>query len=123
MGFKRRVPTAPFDEAVEVLLARIRREFGGRPVVVEKRMFGGVAFLVRGHMSCGVTREGNLMVRVGAQAYDYALAQPHARPMDFTGRPLTGFVYVGPEGVATDAGLRRWVFMGFEFAASLPPKT
>lgn len=84
-------------------------------------MFGGLAFLVNGHMCCGVTA-GDLMVRVGSDLHERALKRPHARPMDFTGRPLRGFVYVAREGCRTAAQLKGWVKLGLDFALSLPPK-
>jgi TfoX/Sxy family transcriptional regulator of competence genes len=87
----------------------------------EKKMFGGLAFMVDGHMSCGVVND-TLMVRVGPQLYEHALAQPHAREMDFTGKPLRGFVYVEPEGFESDAALAFWVKLGLDFVRSLPPK-
>jgi len=84
-------------------------------------MFGGVAFLVRGNMCCGVV--GNdLMVRVGADGYKDALARPHVREMDFTGRPLKGMVYVSAIGVRTAKQLQSWVDRGAQFAKSLPAK-
>lgn len=84
-------------------------------------MFGGLAFLVRGHMACGIVGH-MLMVRTGPEAYSRALTQPHTREMDFTGRALTGFVYVVPEGLERDEVLGEWVRQGADFAASLPPK-
>jgi TfoX/Sxy family transcriptional regulator of competence genes len=89
--------------------------------VGEKRMFGGLAFLERGLMVVGVSG-GSLMARVGPAAHPDALAQPHARPMDFTGRPMTGYVYVDPAGLASDADLRRWVDRCRRFVATLPAK-
>jgi TfoX/Sxy family transcriptional regulator of competence genes len=79
-------------------------------------MFGGLAFMVDGHMACGVLRD-ELIVRVGAES-DAALADPHARPFDFTGRPSRGMVYVAPSGVATDADLERWVARGIASVGS-----
>lgn len=87
----------------------------------ERRMFGGIAFMVRGHMTVGVTAD-NLMVRVGPDAHAEALKQPHARPMDFTGRPMKGFVYIDPPGYADDESLAAWVGRGVSYAMSLPPK-
>lgn len=84
-------------------------------------MFGGLAFMVRGHMTVGVRNE-DLMVRVGRDAHADALAQPHARPMDFTGRPLEGFVYVGSAGLEADDDLEEWIGRGLSFAESQPPK-
>jgi TfoX/Sxy family transcriptional regulator of competence genes len=94
-----------FDEGVA---ARIRKALKGKRSVEEKRMFGGIAFMVRGHMCVGVTNR-DLMARVGADAYADALAQPHAREMDFTGSPLKGYVYVSEKGIATPATLQAWV--------------
>ena len=105
----------------EELAERIRRALAGRQGVSEKRMFGGIAFMLRGNMCCGIVRD-QLMVRVGPERYDDALARPHARPMDFTGRAMKGMVYVGPEGLRSDADLNAWLRRGVEFAATLPPK-
>jgi hypothetical protein len=101
----------------EQLAARIRRCLAGRRDVVEKKMFGGLCFMVGGAMCCGLTKT-DFMVRVGPERYEDALAQPHARPMDFTGRPLKGMVYVGPEGTRTDVALARWVRRGLEFLSA-----
>jgi len=79
----------------EKLAARVRKVLAGRTDVVEKKMFGGLCFMVNGAMCCGLTKT-DLMVRFGPVQYDDALAEPHARPMDFTGRPLAGMVYVAP---------------------------
>lgn len=84
-------------------------------------MFGGIAFLVGGHMCVGTAR-GELMVRTGPDRFEEALARPHARPMDFTGRPMRGFVFVAATGFASDEALAGWVRLGVEFAESLPPK-
>lgn len=105
----------------EDLARRLRKSFDDVDDVVEKQMFGGLAFLVAGHMSCGVVGE-TLMVRVGPEVYASALAEPHAREMDFTGRSLRGFVYVDPEGLCTDAELGVWVRRSLDFVLSLPPK-
>ena len=105
----------------EKLAERLRGILAGKPGVDEKKMFGGLAFLLDGKMFCGVIKD-NLMARVGPDDYEQAIREPHARPMDFTGRPLTGFVYVGPKGHAEDASLERWIRRGAEFAASLPAK-
>jgi TfoX/Sxy family transcriptional regulator of competence genes len=98
----------------EKLAARVRALLATRGDVVEKKMFGGLCFMVGGAMCCGLTKT-DFMVRVGAEHYDDALAQPHARPMDFTGRPLRGMVYVAPEGLRTDAALARWIRRGLDF--------
>jgi TfoX/Sxy family transcriptional regulator of competence genes len=108
----------PFDES---LARRIRRALNSQPALEEKRMFGGLAFLVNGHMCCGVAGQ-DLMVRVGPDIYERAVKRPNARPMDFTGRPLRGFVYLAPEGCRTAAQLKGWVQLGLDFVLSLPPK-
>ena len=92
----------------EGLAARIRTTLRGRDDVVEKRMFGGLTFMVGGRMACGVVHD-DLMVRVGPDCHDEALTEPGTRPMDFTGRPMRGMVYVASAAVATDDDLRRWV--------------
>ena len=103
------------------LAERIRGVLDEQPGVSEKRMFGGVAFLVKGHMSVGIVQD-KLMVRVGPESYDRVLGERHARRMDFTGRPMKGFVYVLPEGYETDADLQRWVNLGVSHVTSLPAK-
>lgn len=105
----------------ENLAARIRHVLTKRTDVVEKKMFGGLCFMVGGAMCCGLTKT-DFMVRVGPDRYDDALAQPHARPMDFTGRPLAGMVYVAPEGIRSAPALAKWVGRGLSFVSSLPPK-
>ena len=105
----------------EGLAQRVREGLQETPGFAEKKMFGGLCFLVHGNMACGVTGE-ELMVRVGPAGYGEALAQPHAREMDFTGRALKGFVFVAPEGLQDDGDLTAWVGRGRDFAASLPPK-
>jgi TfoX/Sxy family transcriptional regulator of competence genes len=105
----------------EGLAERIRGVLDEQPGVSEKRMFGGVAFLVKGHMSVGIVQD-KLMVRVGPASYDRVLRERHARRMDFTGRPMKGFVYILPEGYETDADLERWVTLGVSYVTSLPAK-
>lgn len=85
-------------------------------------MFGGLAFLLRGNMCCGVVGD-DFVIRVGPNEYRAALSEPHTREMDFTGRPLKGFVYVSAKGVASDQNLRDWVGRAVRFAASLPAKS
>ena len=92
----------------EILAERIRTALRGRDDVVEKKMFGGLTFMVAGRMACGVVHH-DLMVRVGPEGHDEAIAQPHVRLMDFTGKPMRGMVYVAPAGVATDDHLASWV--------------
>ncbi len=104
-----------YDEA---LASRIRSLLARRDDVREQKMFGGLAFLVGDRMAIGIIGD-DLMVRVGPDAYDEALAQPHARPMDFTGRPMKGMVYVAPAGIGTEPDLARWVEAGVAYAGSL----
>ena len=106
----------PYDEK---LAERVRRALRGRGELDEKQMFGGLAFMVDGHMCCGVIGE-DLMVRVGADKLGEALARPHARPMDFTGRPSPGMVYVGPGGTKRAAAVAAWVARGRAVVQSLP---
>lgn len=108
----------PYDET---LAGRISGMFGQTGGLIEKKMFGGIAYMLGGHMACGIVGE-ELMVRVGPDAYDGALARPHVRPMDFTGRPMKGMVMVGAAAIASDDGLRDWVERGLAYAGSLPPK-
>jgi TfoX/Sxy family transcriptional regulator of competence genes len=103
------------------LAERVRAVLGDDAGVVEQPMFGGLAFLVDGHMACGIVKD-QLMVRLGAAGADAALERPHVRPMDFTGRPMRAMVFVEPAGVVDAQELRRWVEAGVEHARSLPPK-
>ena len=97
-----------YDDA---LANRVRRLFGSRRDITERRMFGGLTFLLRGHMCCGIVGH-DLMVRVSRDEYHAMIRTPHVRPMDFTGKPLRGFVYVAPPGVRTASALRRWLTRG-----------
>jgi TfoX/Sxy family transcriptional regulator of competence genes len=103
------------------LSLRIRKALGSQPAVTEKAMFGGLAFLQGGKMICGISKD-ELMVRVGPERHDEALAEPHVRPMDFTGRPMKGYVFVAAAGCRTDAAVARWVQRGSEFVATLAAK-
>ena len=107
-----------YDESIA---DRVRTALAGRGAVIEKRMFGGLAFLVRGNMCCGVLGS-NLVVRVGPVSYPAALKEPHAGEMDFTGRALKGLVYVGKQGIGSQKSLHRWVERGLGFVESLPGK-
>lgn len=108
----------PYDEQ---LAAQVRTALEGRREVSEKKMFGGLAFLLRGHMLCGIVGR-DLMVRVGPEAYEEALTRPHAREMDFTGRPMNGMMFVAPEGVRSTEQLRSWIERGLRFVEALPAK-
>ncbi len=105
----------------EGLAERIRLHLGGQAGITEKPMFGGLSFLLDGNMSVGIVGE-ELCVRVGKDRHDELVAEPGARIMDFTGRPMKGWLFVAPEGFDSDADLAAWVGRGLEFAGSLPPK-
>lgn len=105
----------------EALAARVRQALGKRGGIAEKRMFGGVAFLLNGNMSVGL-HGTELIVRVDPDEGEQALTEPNVRRFDLTGRPMKGWLLVAPGGLATDRELRRWVDAGVKFAASLPPK-
>ena len=107
-----------YDEATA---ERVRRALAGRRDLVEKKMMGGICFMVSGSMCCGVTGSA-LMVRVGREAYQRMLAEPHVRPMEFAGRRPTGFVLVDPQGYRTDPALATWIQRGIDFVATLPAK-
>jgi TfoX/Sxy family transcriptional regulator of competence genes len=107
-----------YDEA---LADRIRELLSARAEVSERKMFGGVAFMVDGNMACGVLGE-DLIVRLGEEEAEKALGEDGVRPFDFTGRPMKTTVYVSPERTSDQAGLAEWVEAGADFAAALPPK-
>ncbi|HLH88098.1 MAG TPA: TfoX/Sxy family protein [Xanthobacteraceae bacterium] len=106
----------------ELTAERMRSALAGRPGVVETRLMGGVCFMVNGNMCCTVSARGGILVRVGPEGYEQALAQPHAQPMEMRGRVMNGFVRVMPDGYRTDAALNRWIARGLDFVATLPPK-
>ncbi len=105
----------------EELAERIREALDGHPDVSERKMFGGIAWMVHGHMAVGTLGE-DLMVRLHPEDAATALTEPHVGPMDFTGRPMKGFVRVDAAGIAEDEALHDWVDAGASHAASLPPK-
>ena len=105
----------------EGLAQRIRERLGAETDVGEKKMFGGIAFLVHGNMAVGVSGE-DLMVRVGPEGTDAALARPGTRIFDMTGRPMRGWILVAGDSLTDDAVLGAWVDEGCAFAAGLPPK-
>jgi TfoX/Sxy family transcriptional regulator of competence genes len=108
-----------YDEA---LADRVRDVVGVRAGVSERKMFGALAWMVGGNMACGVLGD-ELLVRLGRDEAPRAIAEPHVRQFaSKEGRPMTGFVVVAPEGIASDDDLARWVDAGAEHAASLPPK-
>jgi TfoX N-terminal domain len=102
------------------LADRVRAMLSPAEAVTERQMFGGLAFMLGGHMFCGVVRD-TLMVRLGPDAAGPALSRPHVRPMDFTGRPVKGMVFVEPGGLH-GAALGEWVAAAAAFARALPPK-
>jgi TfoX/Sxy family transcriptional regulator of competence genes len=105
----------------EKLADRVRELLASRSDVSERKMFGGIAFMVAGNMACGVLGE-DLIVRLGDEDGARALAEDGVRPFDFTGRPMRNIVYVSSELTSSDEGLSGWVEAGADFAASLPPK-
>jgi TfoX/Sxy family transcriptional regulator of competence genes len=105
----------------EELADRIREQLASRSDVTERKMFGGIAFMVAGNMACGVLGE-DLIVRLGEEGGEKAFAEEGVRPFDFTGKPMKNIVYVSPEGTADDDALSEWVDAGADFAASLPSK-
>jgi TfoX/Sxy family transcriptional regulator of competence genes len=108
----------PYDTK---LAGRVRAILAERGGVVEKKMFGGLAYMLDGKMFCGIVKD-ELMVRVGPSAYAAALSRPHVRPMDFTGKPMTGFVFVGSGGTRTAAAISDWASQGAAYIATLPAR-
>jgi hypothetical protein len=107
-----------FDEG---LAQRVRELLRDRSGITERKMFGGLAFMSHGHMFVGILGDA-LMARVGPDRYAEALRQPEAREMDFTGKPMKGYVFVAPGGIEADSALERWVTSCLAFVGSLPPK-
>ena len=107
-----------FDEKVA---QQVRHLLASRDEVVERRMFGGLAFMVSGNMLCAVSAD-HLMVRVGPAQYEAALRRPHAGEMRFTGRPMRGYVTVDPPGYSSEKAVAAWVATALSFVATLPPK-
>ena len=108
----------PYNQS---LAKRIRSELEQVPDLQVKKMFGGVAYMVRGNMACGV--HGNdLIIRVGTKKYDEVLTRPYTKPFDMTGRPMAGWVMVEPDGYRSDNDLKTWIDEGIDFANSLKAK-
>ncbi len=105
----------------ERLAERIRTVFAGREGFAEKKMFGGICFLLDGNMCVGVLQD-ELIVRLSAEQADEALHGEHTRPFDFTGRPMTGWIMAGPAATETDDALRAWIERAVSFVSLLPPK-
>ena len=106
----------------EQLASRIRELLAGEPGVTEQKMFGGLAFLIRGHMSVAASGQGGLLVHVDPEETDALLAKPHARPFEMRGREMQGWLRVDAEGLRTKRQLEPWVKRGVAYARSLPPK-
>jgi hypothetical protein len=106
----------------EDLANRIRELLAGEAGVVEKRMFGGLAFLIGGNMSVSVSGQGGLLLRCDPEETGALLGKPHATAFEMRGRAMDGWLRVGPEGVHTKRQLARWVERGVSYARSLPPK-
>ena len=109
-----------YDEEVA---ERIRAMLSGRSDVHEKKMFGGLCFMVRGHMCCAISGRGGLLVRLGPDAPAFLFSEPHAAPMEMRGRMMTGYIRVAPDGYRTANGLKKWVARAVDFVATLPVKT
>ena len=107
-----------FDEK---LATRIRTHLGKRTGLVEKKMFGGIAFLLNGNMCCGIHRD-SLIVRLDPRETEGALSEQHTRVFDLTGRPMKGWILVEPPGLSTEARLGKWVARASKYAGSFPAK-
>jgi len=107
----------------EELAERVRELISARPGVVERKMFGGLGWMIGGNMAVGVMRENELVVRIEPEEVEAACREPHVHEFGRAGRkPMKGFVLVEPSGVEEDAALARWVDVGAARAASMPPK-
>jgi hypothetical protein len=107
-----------FDEG---LAERVREVFAGKRGITEKKMFGGLCFLLHGNMVLGVSKN-ELLVRVGPEQHDEVMRMKHVRPMDFTKKPMKGYAFVGPKGFDSDADLAAWVARCVKFVGTLPKK-
>jgi hypothetical protein len=109
----------PYDED---LANRIREIVMSEPGVTEKKMFGGLAFLINGNMSVSASGKGGLLLHVDPDQTDELLSKPHAHPFEMRGREMQGWLRVDAEGVQTKAQLERWIGRGVDYAKSLPAK-
>jgi len=100
---------------------RLRSVLKRRKGFSERKMFGGIAFLLNGHMCCGVNDQ-NIVLRLGKDGADKAIRERHTREMDFTGTPLSTMIYVTPAGYRSDEDLKAWVKRAVDFTKTLPPK-
>jgi hypothetical protein len=107
----------------EQLAEQVRHALAAEGEVTERGMFGGIAFMLAGHMTVTVSGRGGLMVRTGPDGEDAALAQPHTSVVIMRGRPMTGWVRVGADGLTTEHAVGRWTQQAVEFVRTLPPKS
>lgn len=105
----------------EGLAQRIREHLQDQTDVEEKKMFGGLCFMISRHMCCGILGD-KMMARVGPENYDVNLQKEHARKMDFTGKPMKGMLYVEPDGLQSDRDLNEWIGVCLDYIQTLPPK-
>ena len=110
----------PYDELLAKRIRNILTPY--QKHLEEKRMIGGLCFMYKGKMSCGIVKD-DLMVRVVGEKYESSLQKPYCRVMDFTGKVLKGFLYVDKEGTQTEKQLRSWLELGIEFVDKQGPKT
>lgn len=107
----------------EETAARVRKLLAGQRYVAEKKMMGGLCFMVNNTMCCTVSGRGGMLIRVGPEAHARMLEEPHTTPMEMRGRIMSGFVRVAPEGYQDDPDLKRWVKRGLDFVAAVPKET
>lgn len=110
-----------FDEALAGRVRDVLSAFDKVDQVKEKKMFGGLTFMIRGNMLCGILGS-ELMVRVGKERYEESLSLPHTRKMDFTGREMKGIIYIENKGLDSDELLKDWIDIGLGFVNTLPSK-
>lgn len=110
------------NSTMDHLADRVRTILGDDPRITEKFMFGGLTFLLNGHMLVGTKKDGTILLSVGKENNDVALARPGATPMIHGGRPMAGFVWVDPDAIEDDDDLADWVKFAIETAAAKPPK-
>ncbi len=109
--------------AYDVELAnRIRQVVGAERGLAERRMFGGLAFLIDGNLAVSASSKGGLLLRIDPAQTESLVSEPHVRRFEMRGREMDGWLHVGPEALDTDGDLRRWVTHGVTYARSLPPK-